>query len=91
MNQYDKATIENHGKKYKDITPKPLEIRVIQAAPFILLARKQNYKIFAVTIEDIKKALELKQYINPQPFIPKEYYNIINKFEKWFINQLPPH
>ena len=48
----------------------------------MLLARKQNYKIFAVIIEDIKKVLELKQYINPRPFIPKEYYNIINKFEK---------
>ena len=35
--------------------------------------------------------LELKQYINPQPLVPKEYYNIINKFEKWFIDQLPPH
>ena len=42
-------------------------------------------------MEDIKKVLKLKQYINPQLFIPKEYYNIINKFKKWFINQLPPH
>ena len=40
-------------------------------------------------MEDIKKALKLKQYINPRPFIPEEYYNIINKFEKWFIDQLP--
>ena len=42
-------------------------------------------------MEDIKKALELKQYIDPWPLIPKEYYNIIDKFKKWFINQLPPH
>ena len=35
--------------------------------------------------------LKLKQYINPRPLIPKEYYNIINKFKKWFIDQLPPH
>ena len=42
-------------------------------------------------MEDIKKVLKLKQYINPQPLIPKEYYNIINKFKKWFIDQLPPH
>ena len=40
-------------------------------------------------MEDIKKVLELKQYINPWPLIPKEYYNIINKFKKWFIDQLP--
>jgi hypothetical protein len=42
-------------------------------------------------MEDIKKALELKQYINPQPFIPEEYHNIINKFKKWFIDQLLLH
>ena len=40
-------------------------------------------------MEDIKKALELKQYINPQPLIPKEYYNLINEFKKQFIDQLP--
>ena len=42
-------------------------------------------------MEDIKKVLELKQYINPQLFIPEEYYNIINKFKKWFTDQLPPY
>ena len=42
-------------------------------------------------MENIKKVLKLKQYINPQPLIPKEYYNIINKFKKWFTDQLPPH
>jgi hypothetical protein len=42
-------------------------------------------------MEDIKKVLKLKQYINPQFLIPKEYYNIINKFEKRFIDQLPLH
>ena len=61
---------------------KPLEIYIIWATPFILLARKQDHKIFAVIIEDIKKVLKLKQYINPRPLIPKEYYNIINKFKK---------
>ena len=42
---------------------KPLEIYIIWATPFILLARKQDHKIFAVIIEDIKKVLKLKQYI----------------------------
>jgi len=40
--------------------PKPFKIYIIQAAPFILLAQKQDHEIFAVTIKDIKKALELK-------------------------------
>jgi hypothetical protein len=42
-------------------------------------------------MEDIKKALKLKQYINPRPLIPEEYYNIINEFKKWFVDQLPPY
>jgi hypothetical protein len=42
-------------------------------------------------MEDIKKMLKLKQYINPQLLVPKEYHNIINKFKKQFIDQLPPH
>jgi len=64
---------------------------MIQAAPFILLARKRDHEIFAVTIEDIKKALEPKQYINPWPLVPKEYHNLIDEFEKRFADQLPPH
>ena len=50
----------DHSKKYKDIILKSLKICVIWAAFFILLAKKQDYKIFAIIIEDIKKALELK-------------------------------
>ena len=72
----------NYNKEYKDVILNPFKIYIIQAAPFILLAKRQDYKIFAITIEDIKKALELKQYFNPQPFIHKEYYNLINKFKK---------
>jgi hypothetical protein len=54
----------NHSKEYKNIIMKPFEIYIIQAAPFILLAKKWDHEIFIVIIEDIKKVLELKQYIN---------------------------
>ena len=50
----------NYNKEYKDIITKPLKIYRIQAIPFILLVKKQNYKIFVITIKDIKKALKLK-------------------------------
>jgi hypothetical protein len=63
---------------------KSFKICIIQAAPFILLAKKQNYKIFIVTIKDIKKVLKPKQYINSRPLVPEEYHNIINKFKKRF-------
>jgi len=36
------------------------KIRVIQAIFFISLIKKQDYKIFTIIMEDIKKALELK-------------------------------
>jgi hypothetical protein len=39
---------------------KPFEIYIIQATPFILLTKKWDYKIFVVTIEDIKKVLKPK-------------------------------
>jgi len=41
---------------------KPFKIRVIETAFFILLIKKQDYKIFIEMMENIKKALELKQY-----------------------------
>jgi hypothetical protein len=81
----------NHSKECKNVIIKPFEIYMIQAVPFILLVKKWDYKIFTVTIKDIKKALELKQYINPWPLVPEEYYNIINEFKKWFVDQLFPY
>ena len=65
LSKYNKSTTANYSKEYEDVLLKPLKIYIIQAAPFILLARKQDHEIFAITIEDIKKALEPKQYINP--------------------------
>jgi hypothetical protein len=50
----------NHSKEYENVIMKLFEIYIIQAAPFILLAKKRDYKIFIVTMEDIKKALKLK-------------------------------
>ena len=60
LNQYNKATTVNHNKECEDVIIKPLKIYIIQATPFILLAKKRDYKIFAITIKDIKKVLELK-------------------------------
>ena len=82
LNQYNKTTTADCSKECKDDILKPLKICIIQAAPFILLARKQDHKIFAIIMEDTKKALEPKQYINPRPLVPKEYHDLINKFKK---------
>jgi hypothetical protein len=50
----------DYNKKYKNIIMKPLKIYIIQAVLFILLTKKWDYKIFIITMEDIKKALKLK-------------------------------
>ena len=50
----------DYSKKYKNVIIKPLKIYIIQAILFILLVKKWNYKIFVVTMEDIKKVLKLK-------------------------------
>jgi hypothetical protein len=60
LNQYNKATPVDHSKECENVITKPFEIYIIQAAPFILLTKKRDYEIFVVTIEDIKKVLELK-------------------------------
>ena len=39
---------------------KPLEIYIIRAVPFILLAKKQDYEIFAIILENIKKNIKIK-------------------------------
>ena len=50
----------NYGKEYKNIIIKLFEIYIIQTAPFILLAKKQDHEIFTITMKDIKKVLKLK-------------------------------
>ena len=60
LNQYNKTITVNYSKECKDVIMKPLKIYRIQAVLFILLAKKQDHKIFIVIIENIKKALKLK-------------------------------
>ena len=43
-----------------------------------------------MTMEDIKKALEPKSYVDPRPFIPEEYHDLIDMFEKQNADRLPP-
>ena len=42
-------------------------------------------------MEDIKKALEPKTYVDPRPLVPEKYHDLINEFKKRFADQLPPH
>ena len=47
-----------------------------------MLTRKRDYEVFAIIIKDVKKALNLKAYIDLRLLIPKEYHDLINVFKK---------
>jgi transposase InsO family protein len=87
-----KLDAKNHEEMLlEDNKQAPLEIRQIGAEPFYMLARKRDHEIFAVTIEDIEKALNPKPYVDPRPFVPEEYHDLIDVFEKKEADKLAPH
>jgi hypothetical protein len=60
---------------------------MIGAAPFAWLADKargtpKGYTIFAVTLQDIEKALAPKVTIDPREKLPKKYYEFLDVFSK---------
>ena len=57
-----------------------LNIYCIRAAPFIRIAKKPDYEIFAMSIANINKALAPKVYTNLAIKVPKEYYNLLKVF-----------
>src|SRR5438046_4671780 len=81
---------ESHDSK-KGFFRTSLEICQISAESFYMLARKRDHEVFAVTMEDIKKALKPKTYVDPQFFIPEELHDIIDTFEKQHADKLAPH
>src|SRR5438046_7542918 len=81
---------ESHDSK-KDFFRTSLEICQISTEPFYMLARKQDHKIFAVIMKNIKKTLKSKTYVDPRFFISEELHDIINTFEKQHADKLAPH
>src|SRR5437762_5261602 len=81
---------ESHDSK-KDFFRTPLEICQISTESFYMLARKQDHKVFAVIMKDIKKALKSKTYVDPRLFVPEELHDIINTFEKQHADKLALH
>ncbi len=73
---------EDYDKDYDNVTSNLLEIREVRADPFYILIRKRDHEIFAVTIEDIKKAFKSKFYIDSRSFVPEKYHDLIDIFKK---------
>lgn len=69
---------------------------MIGAVPFVRLADRarrasEGYTVFAVTLQDIEKALASKVTIDPREKLPKEYYEFLDVFSKKEADKLPPH
>lgn len=71
--------------------PPLLEIRAIGAAPFASLASKPDVELFAITMQDIEKALAKKEPTNPATKLPTEYHDFLDVFSKDLASKLPPH
>jgi RNase H-like domain found in reverse transcriptase/Reverse transcriptase (RNA-dependent DNA polymerase)/Integrase zinc binding domain/Integrase core domain/Chromo (CHRromatin Organisation MOdifier) domain/Aspartyl protease len=89
--QKTRDLVSGSNMEKEDSSPKPLEIRQIRAEPFYMLARKRDHEIFAITMEDIEKALNPKPYVDPRPLVPEEYHDLIDVFEKRNADKLAPH
>ena len=68
-----------------------LDLAIIGAAAYNMLAKKPEAQIFAAIIEDIKKALRVKEYVDPLPLLPKEYHEFADVFSRGDLDVLPPY
>ena len=48
-------------------------------------------KVFAVSLRDIKKALEPKKHFDPAVKLPKEYHQFLDVFSRQKADMLPVH
>jgi len=69
---------------------------MIRAVPFVQLADRarrapKGYTVFAMTLQDIEKALAPKVTIDPCEKLPKEYYEFLDVFSKKEADKLPPY
>jgi hypothetical protein len=69
---------------------KPLDLCIIGAAPFSMLAKRDGVEVYAISIRDIEKALSLKEHIDPATKLPLEYHDLLDVFSKTDANTLPP-
>ena len=84
-------SIDLTGSRSGQSTGSISDIAIIGAAAYNMLAKKPEAQIFAATMEDIKKALRVKEYVDPLPLLPKEYHEFADVFSRGDSDVLPPH
>ena len=72
-----------------------LEIHQISAASFHAWRHRQrrdkSVHIFAASMKDIEKALQVKTYSDPREKLPRHYHHWLDVFDRKKADALPPH
>lgn len=68
---------------------KKVDICMIGAAPFNVLSKRRNCRVFAVSLHEIEEALKEKEEIDPRLIVPPEYHDLIDVFSKKDAKKLP--
>ena len=68
-----------------------MDICQIGPAPFMHLARKPGYEIFAASLADIEKTLAPKKRTDPATKVPIEYHKNLRVFSRIEADKLPEH
>jgi transposase InsO family protein len=68
-----------------------MDIYQIGSAPFMRLARKSGYELFAASITDIEKTLAPKKHTDPVEKVPTEYHEFLDVFSRKESEKLPEH
>jgi transposase InsO family protein len=85
----DGRSISMHDK------PAPMVTRQVNAAAIVAWSKRQRkghrVQIFAASLKDIEKALQVKQYTDPRTKLPLHYHEFLHVFDRDKADQLPPH
>jgi transposase InsO family protein len=68
-----------------------LDCYSISAIAFERLAKDPRYELFAISLQDIEKALITKPRTNPRTKLPREYHDFLDVFSHKEADRLPPH
>ena len=68
-----------------------MDICQIGSAPFMRLARKPGYEIFAASMADIEKTLAPRKRTDPATKVPVEYHRNLKAFSRTEADKLPKH
>ena len=64
---------------------------MIGSAPFAWVVQKKNHEVFAISMKDIEKVLNLKESTDPATVLSKEYHEFLDVFSRQLTDTLPPH